>query len=118
MATTTPDLYDALVQAGVHEGAAAKIAGGIERRPGPSASSILVGTLIGGFVLLAIGLGWLRSDVQDLRSDLRTEITAKRDRIAALGERVSSLEIAMSERLTRIETLLEERLPERRQREP
>lgn len=113
MAATTPDLHDALVQAGVHEDAAAKIARKIERRPGPSASSILVGTVIGGFGLLAIGIGWVRSDVQDVRSELRTEIAANRDRIDALSERVSSLEVSMSERFTRIETLLEERLPER-----
>ena len=114
MATTTPDLHDALVQAGVHEDAAAKIVRGIERRPGPFAPSILVGTLIGGFVLLAIGLGWVRSDVQDVHSGLR----AVRTEIAALGERASAREIAMSERLTRIGVLLEERLPERRQSEP
>lgn len=114
MAATTPDLHDALVQAGVHEDAAAKIARAIERRPGPSASSsILVATVIVGFSLLAIGIGWVGSDVQDVRSELRTGIAANRDRVDALGERVSSLEVSMSERFTRIETLLEERLPER-----
>ena len=41
-------------------------------------------------------------------------IDANRDRIDALTDRVSSLEVSMSERFTRIETLLEERLPERR----
>lgn len=35
------------------------------------------------------------------------------DRIDALNERLSSLEVKVSERLARIETLLEERLPER-----
>ena len=52
-----------------------------------------------GFGLLAIGIGWVRSDI----GELRTEIAANRDRIDNV-----------SERLTRIETLLEERLPERR----
>jgi hypothetical protein len=114
MATTTPGLHDALVQAGVHEDAAARIARGCERRPRLSASSILVATVIGGFWLLAVGIGWVRSNVQDLRSGLRAEVAANRERSSALGERVSALEIRMSERLTRIETLLEERLPERR----
>ena len=36
------------------------------------------------------------------------------DRIDTLTDRVSSLEVSMSERFARIETLLEERLPERR----
>ena len=107
MATTTPDLHDALVQAGVHKDAAARIARGIERRPGPSALTILAGTVIGGFALLAIGIGWVKSDIQNVRTELRTEIAANR-------ERITSLEVSMSERLTRIETLLEERLPERR----
>ena len=40
-------------------------------------------------------------------------IDANRDRIDALSDRVSSLEVSMSERFARIETLLEERLPER-----
>ena len=35
------------------------------------------------------------------------------DRIDTLNERVSTLEVNMSERLARIETLLEERLPAR-----
>ena len=41
-------------------------------------------------------------------------IDANRDRIDALTDRVSKLEVSMSERFTRIETLLEERLPARR----
>ena len=40
-------------------------------------------------------------------------IDANRDRINALTDRISSLEVSMSERLTRIEALLSERLPER-----
>ncbi len=36
------------------------------------------------------------------------------DRIDTLTDRVSKLEVSMSERFARIETLLEERLPERR----
>ena len=41
-------------------------------------------------------------------------IDANRDRIDALTDRISKLEVSMSERFARIETLLEERLPERR----
>ena len=68
----------------------------VERRSGPSAMSILIGAVIGGFGLLAIGIGWVKSDVQ------------------AVDTRLSGLETSVSERLTRIETILEERLPARR----
>lgn len=36
------------------------------------------------------------------------------DRIDTISDRVSSLEVSVSERLARMETLLEERLPDRR----
>ena len=62
------------------------------------------------------------AEASQQRADLRAWIEANRDRIDALSKRVSSLEAGMSERfagsesrLTRIQTLLEERLPERRQ---
>ena len=61
--------------------------------------SILIAATLAGFGLLAIGIGWVSSDI----GELRTEIAVNRDRIDNV-----------SERLTRIETLLEERLPERR----
>ena len=110
MATTTPDLHDALVQAGVHKDAAARIASRIERPPLLSSTSILIAAIIAGFGMLTTGVAWVRSDVQDVRS----EVAANRDRIDALSERISSLEVSISGRFTRIETLLEERLPERR----
>ena len=112
MATTTPDLHDARVQAGVHKDAAAGIARGIERRAllPPWSVSILITAIIAGFGTLTVSIDWVRSDVQDIRA----EVAANRDRIDALNERISSLEVGMSGRLTRIETLLEERLPERR----
>ena len=112
MAATTPDLHDARVQAGVHKDAAAKIARGIERRAllPPWSVSILITAIIAGFGTLTVSIDWVRSDVQDIRA----EVAANRDRIDALNERISSLEVGMSGRLTRIETLLEERLPERR----
>ena len=71
----------------------------LERRAGPSAMAILIAVTLAGFGWLATGIGWVRSDI----GELRTEIAANRDRIDHV-----------SERLTRVETLLEERLPERR----
>ena len=78
-------------------------------RAGPSALSILVGATLAGFTLLGIGLGWIKSDIAhvrtelgQVRAELKTEIATNRDQLSSV-----------SERLTRIETLLEERLPER-----
>ena len=88
-----------LEAAGADPKLAAAIARRLERRAGPSAMSILIAATLAGFGLLAVGIGWVKSDI----SELRTEIAANRDRIDNV-----------SERLTRIETLLEERLPERR----
>ena len=81
-----------------------------DRRRGPSTA-----TWAGfGLAILIAILTWLA-----------TSIDANRDRIDAVGERItgvetrlserlSTFETSVSERLTRIETLLEERLPERR----
>ena len=68
------------------------------RQRGPS-TAIWAG--FGLAVLLAV-LTWLA-----------TGIDANRDRIDAVNERLSALETGVAERLTRIETLLEELLPER-----
>ena len=110
MATTTPNFHDALVKAGVDEEAATAMAARLQRRAGPSAMSILIAATLAGFGLLAIGIGWVKNDIGGLRTEiksdigeLRTGISANRDRIEANGQR-----------LTRIETLLEERLPPRR----
>ena len=107
MATTTPNIHDALVKAGVDEDAATAIAQRIERRVGPSAMSILIAATLAGF-------GWVKSDISDLRTEFRTELKSEtsqlRTEIAANRDRIDSV----SERLTRIETLLEERLPARR----
>ncbi|MXZ22015.1 MAG: hypothetical protein F4Y84_15670 [Caldilineaceae bacterium SB0665_bin_25] len=109
MATPT-DVRDALVKADVEEDAALEIQRRPERRSGPSAMSILVGATAAGFGLLAIGIGWVKSDVAETRTELRGEIAANRERIDVVADRVD----AVSERPARIETLLEERLPERR----
>lgn len=100
MATTDVQntIHD-LEAAGADPKLAAAIAHLLERRAGPSAMWILIAATLAGFRLLAIGLGWVKSDV----GGLRTEIAGNRDRIDNV-----------SEHLTRMETLLEERLPERR----
>ena len=73
-----------------------------------------------GFMLLTAVFGWFMAEVSQLRSDLLqrsdllTAIEANGDRIDALADRVAGLEVSMSERLTRIETLIDERLPPRR----
>ena len=67
--------------------------------------SILTAATLAGFTLL--GLGWVKSDLADVRTELRTEIAAVNGRIDSVNSRLSSVE----ERLARIETLLEERLP-------
>ena len=120
MAATAPDVHDALVKAGVDHAAAAALARGLARPAGPSGLTILTAATLAGFTLLGLGLGWVKSDIADVRgdlrteiadvrSDLRTEIAANRDRIDAVNLRLAGVE----ERLTRIETLLEERLPAR-----
>ena len=105
MATTTPDVQDALVKAGVAEDAALEITRRLERRGSPSSMSIPIGATLAGFGLLAVGIGWVKSDV----GQVRVEVQANRDRIDAVNARVSE----NTERLIRIETLLEERLPDR-----
>ncbi len=109
MTITTTEVHDALVAASVKETAATEITRRLQRRAGPSALSILVGATLAGFTLLGIGLGWIKSDVAhvhtelgQVRAELKTEIAANRAQIGSV-----------SERLARIETLLEERLPER-----
>ena len=68
--------------------------------------SILIGGALAGFGLLAVGIGWVKSDVGYNRG----LIEADRDRIDAVNARVGE----NTERLVRIETLLQEQLPERR----
>ena len=106
MASTTPDVHDALIKAGIDRPAADELMRRLERRSGPSAMSILIGAVICGFGLLAIGIGWVKSDVHAVDARLSNLDTS-------ISERISSLEVSMSERLTRLETLLEERLPPR-----
>ena len=67
--------------------------------------SILIGATLAGLGLLADGIGWIKSDV----GQVRVEVPANRDRIDAVNGRASE----NTKRLIRIETLLEERLPER-----
>ena len=90
-----------------------EIARAVGRQRGPSAITILATATALGFVLLTSVSGWLLVDASHQRTEIRTAIEANRDRIDAVNDRVSSLETSMSERLARIETLLEERLPPR-----
>ena len=106
MAGTTPDVHDALIKAGIDRAAVDELMRRLERRSGPSAMSILIGAVIGGFGLLAIGIGGVKSDIQAVDARLSSLDTS-------ISERISSLEVSMSERLARIETLFEERLPAR-----
>ena len=121
--TTVQDLE----AAGADPKLAAAIAQGIARAATTRAGSsgiIILATATGlGFMLITVVFGWFMIEASQQRADLRAGIEANRDGIDALGDRVSGLEISMSERfaavesrLTRIETLLEERLPERRWR--
>ena len=119
--TTVQDLE----AAGADPKLAAAIAEGIARatpaRGGASGINILAATTGLGFMLVTVVFGWFMVEASQQRADLRAGIEANRDRIDAVNDRLSGLEISMSERfavvesrLTRIETLLEERLPERR----
>lgn len=74
--------------------------------------SILIGTTFTGLGLLAVGIGWVKSDVAQVLAEVHVSrglIEANRDRIDAVNARVGE----SAERLIRIETPLEERLPER-----
>jgi len=107
-----------LEAAGADPKLAAAIAAGIARaaprRGGPSAMGILATAMVLGFTLFTVVFGWFMFEASQLRSDLRAAIEANRDRIDAVETRLASDIANLSERLTRIETLLEERLPPRR----
>ena len=85
----------------------------VGRQRGPSAITVLATATALGFVLLTSVSAYYLADASQertaIRTELRTAIEANRDRIDAVNERIS----ANSERLARIETLLEERLPAR-----
>jgi len=98
----TPDVQTTihdLEAAGADPKLAAAIARAVRRQTGPSPIGILAVATALGFTLLTAGMGWLLLEIHANRSLIETN----RDRIEAVNER-----------LTRIETLLEERLPERR----
>lgn len=86
-----------------------EIARAVGKQRGPSAITILASATFAGFFLLTAVSGWLLVDASHQRTEIRTAIEANRDRIDAVNERIG----ANAERLTRIETLLEERLPPR-----
>ena len=100
-------------KAGIAEDAASEATRRLERRGSPSAMLILVGATLAGFGLLAIGIGWVKSAVSQVRAEIHVNrglVEANRDRIDAVNARVGE----NTERLIRIETLLEERIASRR----
>ena len=103
-----------LEAAGADPQLAAAIAAGIARaaprQSGPSSIGILAAATGFGFALLTAGMGWLLVEIHANRG----LIEANRDRIDAVETRLSGEIQGLSERLTRIETLLDERLPPRR----
>ena len=84
------------------------------RQSGSSSISILATVTALGFTLLTVVFSWFMFEASQQRSDLRAAIEANRDRIDAVEFRLAGDIAELSERMTRIETLLEERLPPRR----
>lgn len=67
--------------------------------------------------VLVAAIGWVAAEVGDTRGELLAAIQANADRIDANRDRIDALNQRLgetNERLARIETLLGERLPERR----
>ena len=112
--TTVQDLEAAGADPKLATAIAQGIARATPRQSGSSSINILATATGLGFMLITVVFGWFMFEASQQRSDLRVAIEANRDRIDALTDRVSSLEVSMSERFTRIETLLDERLPPRR----
>ena len=110
MHTTVQDLE----AAGADPKLAAAIAQGIARaapaRGSASGNNILAAATGLGFTLITVVFGWSMVEASQQRADLRDAIEANRNRIDVVNDRVAGFE----SRLTRIEALLEERLPERR----
>ena len=106
-----------LEAAGADPRLAAAIAAGIARaalrRGGPSPMSILTTAMVLGFTLVTVVFGWFMFEASQQRSYLRAAIEANRNRIDAVETRLAGDIANLSERMTRIETLLEERLPPR-----
>ncbi len=105
---------DDLEAAGADPKLAAAIARNIGPRAGPSPIGILTTATGLGFTLITVVFGWFMVEASQQRTNLRSAIEANRDRIDAAETRLSGDIANVSERLTRIETLLEERLPARR----
>ena len=76
---------------------------GAQRHRGPSSISILAAAMGFGFALLTAAMGWIL-----------IEVHATRDRLEGVETRLSGGIQDLSQRMTRMETLLEERLPPRR----
>ena len=111
---TTHDLEAAGIDRQHAAAMARAIVRAIPRRDGPSSIGILATATGLGFMLLTVVFGWFMVEASQQRAGLRTAIEANRDRIDAAETRLSGEITDLSDRLTRIETLLEERLSERR----
>lgn len=81
--------------------------------------SLTAVTWVFGIVVavLVAAIGWVATEVGDTRGELLAAIQTNADRIDANRDRIDALNQRLgetNERLARIETLLGERLPERR----
>ena len=70
--------------------------------------------MVFGFTLLTFVSGWFMFEASQQRAYLRVAIDAVNERIDAVEARLAGDIAGLSERMTRIEALLEERLPPRR----
>ena len=90
---------------------------GAQRDRGPSSISILAAATGFGFAALTAAMGWILIEVHATRDRIENVETRLSGEIHSLSGEIQSLsgEVqSLSERMTRMETLLEERLPPRR----
>lgn len=98
---TIPDGEDARVTARISQDAASEITWRLERRGSLSSTSVPIGGRLGGFGLLAVRIGWVKSDVGQVRTEIHVNrglVETNRDRIDAVNARVGE----NTERLIRI----------------
>ena len=100
-------IREARIGAGIEQPAADAFLRRLNRRAGPAAMSILIGAVIGGFGLIAVGMSRIKNDVEAVEAGP-----------GAVETGISTPEVRMTDDFTRIETILEERLPERRRTRP
>ena len=69
----------------------------IKGRAGPSAMSILLATTLGSFALPSIGLGWVKSDVAQLRTELKAYVVADHGQISSISKRLMGVETLLED---------------------